>query len=809
MHIFDQKQRRLKGFTIVELIVVVSIVAILATISIVGYGSWRTSAISAQIKSDLNAIAAAMEDSRTFNNGYPTTLPDTVTPSENISVVLASGSTAAAYCADGSSTENSSITYYIASESKDQGAQEGTCATRPGQIIPSVPIGIAVTNTTSTSVSLSWSVSANFPLLYVAQCASDAAFIVGLQQATQASTSVIVSGLPSSSTHFCRVKATNAAGDSGWSITISSNTGAPACSDTGEYGTYPVCYAYDALPIASSIEGYWTSAPDGYLLEDGSAVSRTTYADLFAAIGTTFGSGDGSTTFNLPDSRGRTAVNISASDSEFDVIGERPGSKTEALTIAQLPSHTHIQDSHNHSQNAHTHANPVAVTYNGNASTYRSQFATNSAFWSGADWNNPTTSTTATNNATTATNQNTGGGETHNNIQPSIVKTFAIKYRPSTGSQSMLPEGTTIQGYWTTPPSGYLLENGAAVSRTTYAALFAVTGTTYGAGNGSTTFNLPDSRGRTSVNLSPSDPEFDQMGERPGSKTEALTIAQIPSHTHIQNSHNHTQNAHTHLKPVAVTYGGNASTYRSLFATNSDWWSLADFNNATAASTATNNATTATNQNTGGDATHNNIQPSIVKTSAIKHTPAAGSVEASAPGGSIEGYWTTAPAGYLLENGAAVSRTTYADLFAVIGTTYGAGNGSTTFNLPDSRGRVGVNRSADVEFNALGQKSGAKTHILTIAQLASHTHTQNSHNHTQNSHNHANPVAVIYGGNASTYRSMFATNSPFWSSGDSNNPTASSTATNNATTATNQNTGGGGAHNEIQPSIVKMFAIKY
>jgi microcystin-dependent protein len=236
---------------------------------------------------------------------------------------------------------------------------------------------------------------------------------------------------------------------------------------------------------------------------------------------------------------------------------------------------------------------------------------------------------------------------------------------------------------------------------------------------------------------------------------------------------------------------------------------MADSNNATSAATATNNATTATNQNTGSGATHNNIQPSIVKTSIVKHTPATGTIEASGTGGSIEGYWTAAPSGYLLENGSAVSRTTYADLFAVIGTTHGAGNGTTTFNLPDSRGRIAVNKSSDTEFDTLGEKYGAKTDTLITAGMPSHSHIQDSHNHTQNSHAHANPVAVIYGGNASTYRSIFATNSPFWSSADPNNPTAGTAATNNATTATNQNTGGGGAHNEIQPSIVKTFAIKF
>src|SRR5688572_13958247 len=57
-----------------------------------------------------------------------------------------------------------------------------------------------------------------------------------------------------------------------------------------------------AVPYAGS------SAPTDWLLCDGSAVSRTTYANLFAVIGTTYGSGDGSTTFNLPDLRGRTVA---------------------------------------------------------------------------------------------------------------------------------------------------------------------------------------------------------------------------------------------------------------------------------------------------------------------------------------------------------------------------------------------------------------------------------------------------------------------------------------------------------------------
>ncbi len=84
-----------------------------------------------------------------------------------------------------------------------------------------------------------------------------------------------------------------------------------------------------------------------------------------------------------------------------------------------------------------------------------------------------------------------------------------------------------------------------------------------------------------------------------------------------------------------------------------------------------------------------------------------------------------APAGYLLCNGAAVSRTTYAALFAVIATTYGVGDGATTFNVPDSRGRarIGVGTGSGLTNRVLGTNYGAETHVLSTAEMPSHTHT--------------------------------------------------------------------------------------
>ena len=81
-----------------------------------------------------------------------------------------------------------------------------------------------------------------------------------------------------------------------------------------------------------------TSAPAGWLLCDGSAVSRTTYEVLFTAISTTYGAGDGTTTFNLPDMRGRAPVGRDSGQTEFDVLGETGGAKTNTHNHFTLAS---------------------------------------------------------------------------------------------------------------------------------------------------------------------------------------------------------------------------------------------------------------------------------------------------------------------------------------------------------------------------------------------------------------------------------------------------------------------------------------
>lgn len=152
-----------------------------------------------------------------------------------------------------------------------------------------------------------------------------------------------------------------------------------------------------------------------------------------------------------------------------------------------------------------------------------------------------------------------------------------------------------------------------------------------------------------------------------------------------------------------------------------------------------------------------------------------------APSGSVSMFaGAAAPEGYLLCQGQAVSRSTYSDLFAVIGTTYGSGDNSTTFNIPNLKGRVPVGLdSGQTEFNTLGETGGAKTHTLTVAEMPSHTHRTG-----------------IGGNGTDTY-------------GDG--PLGGATAKVIFDPSYGQYTaytGGGGAHNNLQPYIALNYIIK-
>lgn len=115
--------------------------------------------------------------------------------------------------------------------------------------------------------------------------------------------------------------------------------------DIGDLDAYHAgAWRHIGLPVGTIIDHAGGSVPIGFLVCDGSLVSRTTYAGLFAQIGTIWGAGDGSTTFGVPDLRGRVARGVAASGTG-DAVGETFGADTHTHTG---PSHAHTGPSHAH-----------------------------------------------------------------------------------------------------------------------------------------------------------------------------------------------------------------------------------------------------------------------------------------------------------------------------------------------------------------------------------------------------------------------------------------------------------------------------
>lgn len=185
---------------------------------------------------------------------------------------------------------------------------------------------------------------------------------------------------------------------------------------------------------------------------------------------------------------------------------------------------------------------------------------------------------------------------------------------------------------------------------------------------------------------------------------------------------------------------------------------------------------------------------------------ALGLATGTVPPGVGADYWgSTAPSGWLLCYGQEVSRTTYARLFAKIGTTYGIGNNSTTFNLPDKRGRVTVgkddmggvsadrltNQTGGLDGDTLGATGGAETHTLTEAQMPAHNHKLVAETNT---------TSTLASNDYISERANYGGGNDYILSG------LSSTA---PTVGISASTGGGGAHNNVQPSIVANYIIKF
>lgn len=135
-------------------------------------------------------------------------------------------------------------------------------------------------------------------------------------------------------------------------------------------------------------------SPSGYLICDGSAINRTTYATLFSICGTAYGAGDGSSTFNIPDLRTKVPVGFKSGDSNFGALGAVGGEVNHTLTTAEMPTHTHTS--------------PLYSPNNGGLS--------------GIPQNTPGGA-----DSTSGPSNPAGGGAAHNNLQPFLTLNYIIK----------------------------------------------------------------------------------------------------------------------------------------------------------------------------------------------------------------------------------------------------------------------------------------------------------------------------------------------------------------------------------------------
>ena len=189
-----------------------------------------------------------------------------------------------------------------------------------------------------------------------------------------------------------------------------------------------------------------STPPAGWLPCDGSAVSRTDYATLFAVVGTTYGAGDGSTTFNLPDLSGRVVIGVSGTHA----LGSTGGSETVTLTENQLPAHVHEVPQHGHGNDIA--AKTPALSHSITQPMYKYNRPNSAGIAGGSS--KQTVKTTSTQTATRGTNVSVtahaaasctvggsvtacqafnsgsyGNGGSHNNMQPYT----AVNYLISTG----------------------------------------------------------------------------------------------------------------------------------------------------------------------------------------------------------------------------------------------------------------------------------------------------------------------------------------------------------------------------------------
>jgi microcystin-dependent protein len=259
-----------------------------------------------------------------------------------------------------------------------------------------------------------------------------------------------------------------------------------------------------------------TFVPRGWLLCDGSVRKIDDYETLHMVIQTTYG-GDGTKTFALPDFRGRAPMH------DFDDIAGQDGAESVALTVEQLPAHTHeLSGSHEPGTVPDPDARVLART-GPSPPSVGLYFEDDPAVEMAASSIAPT-----------------GGGKPHENRQPYVCFNFIICVEgdfpiPDGGSYTAydpIVGEVRAFGFQFAPRGGWERCDGQTLEVKGHTALFGVLGTSYG-GDGVTTIAVPDLRNRVPLSSGKGPGLSDyKLGDSGGSWSVTLSEAQLPSHAH-------------------------------------------------------------------------------------------------------------------------------------------------------------------------------------------------------------------------------------------------------------------------------------
>ena len=206
--------------------------------------------------------------------------------------------------------------------------------------------------------------------------------------------------------------------------------------DTSQWVPASPAMSTVSIPPGSGQDYFGGTVPAGWYLCDGSLKSRTTDAPLFAAIGTTYGAGDGSTTFALPDCRGRVLAMRDYATGRLtsiaDSVGASGGADSIALSVAQLPSHTHAGPLHAHTVGAHGHTARGAGIVGNNLANGTSRAVgtgdgVNSGYFQDISVTVDNAGAMGTDQQGSGPTSATGSGTAHPNVQPTMAVNKLIK----------------------------------------------------------------------------------------------------------------------------------------------------------------------------------------------------------------------------------------------------------------------------------------------------------------------------------------------------------------------------------------------